>query len=762
MPSVKFDSPKSGNAKEPNSKDAVKCRRWKKELDLAAKRDKDYIDVGEKIWKRYRGEEKKRNRYNVLWANTEILKPSIFNSKPEPDVRRRFRDSDPLGKAVGLVLERSLAVMLDGDSTVDAIGNDVLDALLPGRGVSRIRYVPKLGGARSTGTASDADPDTSRESDSAVNASLPPADREGSHEQVEDEQVIVAHTNWRDFRHGYGRTWDEVPWTGFRHKLSRTDVEKQFGAKVAKKLKYTVQKVEDQKARDQQQETAKLAEVWEIWNKDGGDVFFISEQLEECLYPTDNKEGKPPLDFEGFFPCPKPLRFMDDSDSLKIVPPFHLYEEQAAELDRITLRIDKIVGACRVRGIYDSALREIKDLLSSDDNELTPVQNAKAYMAAGGLGNAVHWFPIEQAVAVLEALYTARDNQLKIIDQLTGISDIVRGVTDPDETLGAQKMKGGYFSIRLWRHQQEAKRYGRDLLRLASDAMCQRFGADTFARMTDLKFPKKADKLKAQFQLQQLKAQAQQQPPAQPGQPPPPPPQPPPELLMMMQLPTWEDILAMMRTPAMRQYRVDVETDSMISGTLESDMTSLGALLESLIKFLEGIAPLVQAGAIPVDAVKELTLTIIRRARMGTAVEDAFDKMQAPKPPQSPQDSKPQVAQIQAQSDEKIEGIKQQGQQALQQMRENAENQRLSMREFNDNQRTHMQDLMKSQRDELDTKLDAFVKLLVATISATKQPDQATLPATEQAVLQGAHAQPPNGAPNGSSPPTPPVQPANA
>jgi hypothetical protein len=760
MPSLKFDRPKSDSAKEPNSKDAIKCRRWKKELDLAAKRDKDYIDVGEKIWKRYRGEEKKRNRYNVLWANTEVLKPSIFNSKPEPDVRRRFRDSDPLGKAVGLVLERSLSVMLDGDATVDAIGNDVLDALLPGRGVSRVRYVPKLGGVDSANPEPAASAGEKSKSDAAVNASLPPADREGSYEQVTDEQVVVEHTNWRDFRHGYGRTWDEVPWVGFRHKLSKSDVEKQFGGKVAKKLKYTVQKVEDQKARDQQQETAKLAEVWEIWNKDGGDVFFISEQLEECLYPTDNKDGKPPLDFEGFFPCPKPLRFVDDSDSLKVVPPFHLYEEQAAELDKITLRIDKIVAACRLRGIYDSQLREIKDMLSSDDNELTPVQNAKAYMAAGGLEKAIHWAPIDQAVAVLQALYLARENQLKIIDQLTGISDIVRGVTDPDETLGAQKMKGGYFSIRLWRHQQEAKRYGRDLLRLASDAMCQRFGADTFARMTDLKFPKQADKLKAQFQLKQMQAQAQQQPAPQPGQPPTPahpPPQPSPDLLMMVQLPTWEDIVGLMRTVAMRQYRIDVETDSMISGTLESDMASLSQLLEGLIKFLEGIAPLVQAGAIPVDAVKELTLTIIRRARMGTAVEDAFDKMQAPKPPQHPQDSKPQVAQIQAQSDERIEQIKQQGQQALQQQRETAENQRLALREYQDNQRTHMQDLMKSQREELDTKLDAFVKLLVATISATKQPDQATLPATEQAVLQGAHAQQSNGASNGTGTPAPQV-----
>lgn len=740
MPSLKFDSPKNDDgSKSSSSREAIKCRRWKKELDLANRRDKDYIDVGEKIWKRYRGEEKKRNRYNVLWANTEVLKPSIFNSKPEPDVRRRFRDSDPLGKAVGLVLERSLSVMLDGDATVDAIGDDVLDALLPGRGVSWIRYIPKLGkkGATSQPGPHSGESGNADEDYAAVNSSLPTEDNEGSYEQVEDEQVEVEHVNWRDFRHGYGRTWVEVPWVGRRHKLTKPDAIEKFGSKVGNKLKYSVQKVEDNKARDQQQETAKLTEVWEIWNKDGGEVFFLSDQMEVLLYPKENPNGEPPLQFEGFFPCPKPLRFVDDSDTLRVTPLFHLYEEQAHELDRVTLRIDKIVDAMRVRGIYDSQMREIKDLLSSDDNEMTPIMNAKAYMAVGGLEKAVHWFPVEQAVKVLQELYVARENQLKIIDQLLGISDIVRGVTDPDETLGAQKMKGGYFSIRLWRYQQEAKRYARDILRLASQAMCQMFSAETFARMTDLKFPSNADKLKARLFLNGLQQQAQ------PGQPPP---QPPPDMTALLQMPTWEDIIGMLRSPALRQYRTDVETDSMISGTLEADMEALSSLLDGLIKFLMGIGPLVASGAIPVDAAKELTLTIIRRARMGSAVEDAFDKMVAPKPQQGQQDSKPQVAQIQAQSAQQIEQIKQQGAQALEQMRQSAESQRLSLREYQANQRQHMTELMKSQREDFSTKLDAFVKILTATISATKQPDQATLPETENVISKAA-----NGAGNGNS-----------
>src|ERR1700675_4128243 len=123
--------------------------RWKKELALASKREKDWRDYSDKIVKRYRGEEKRKNRWNVLWSNTATLRPFIYNSRANPDVRRRFRDADPIGKAVSLTLERGLTYIVDDCSTECSIKNDILDSLLCGRGISRIRYIPSIseGGA---------------------------------------------------------------------------------------------------------------------------------------------------------------------------------------------------------------------------------------------------------------------------------------------------------------------------------------------------------------------------------------------------------------------------------------------------------------------------------------------------------------------------------------------------------------------------------------------------------------------------------------
>jgi hypothetical protein len=214
---------------EPTQTAVSDARRWKKELALASKREKDWRDYADKIIKRYRGEEKKKNRWNVLWSNTATLRPFIYNSRANPDVRRRFRDSDPVGKAVSMVLERGLQIVVDDYSTDCAITNDVLDSLLIGRGVSRIRYIPSIrqvpepmaGGAPPNGPAAPAaatsaataglsrDAEGDSESDEAI-----------ADEELEYERTTVDHVDWRDFRHGYGRVWAEVPWVGYRHKLT--------------------------------------------------------------------------------------------------------------------------------------------------------------------------------------------------------------------------------------------------------------------------------------------------------------------------------------------------------------------------------------------------------------------------------------------------------------------------------------------------------------------------------------------------------------
>ena len=584
---------------------------WKNRVDSAKKRLKDWHKEGESVWKRYRGAAAKKNSFNILWANTETLRPALYNSVPRPDVRRRFRDADTLGKVASQAMERGLEVAVDGYSFDCVMKSAVLDLLLPGQGLARVRYIPSLrqvGDVMQTGME-EAETERSHEA------------FEGQYEELEYEQVAIEHVDWRDFVWGYCKTWADCPWQAFRHDLTKEDVRKQFGDDIAKQLTFerSPQSDSDDSKRPEGEDEDKTAEFWEVWDKEAKRVFFLTAGVRQLIFPKDNPEGEPPIEFEGFFCVPEPLRAVEDSETTEPTPLWQLYKEQAEELDRISLRINKIVSGLKLRGVYDATMTELGDLMDGEDNHLIGVTNAAHMRAAGGIAKGIWWMPTEQAAMVLRELYVAREACKVTIYELTGISDVSRGQTNPNETLGAQELKANFGSQRVKRLQREVQRFARDLIRMMATVIGDKFQSETLQAMTGIRLPTGEQKQAAQMALQQ--AQMSQQPP-------------PPGAQETLQLPTWDDVVAVLRDDMARQYRIDVETDSTVQASIQSDMQGLSQVLQGLGSFWQMAAPMVQASVLPVDAVKAISLAICRRARLGLEVEDAIDKMQPPPPPQ--------------------------------------------------------------------------------------------------------------------------------
>ena len=121
--------------------------RWSTELDLAKQADKNWLERGTKIVKRYRddrdGIASGERRFNILWSNIRTLLPAVYAKKPAASVSRRYKDSDPIARVASTILERALQFEIDEYSDYDsAIRNCVMDRLLPGRGVAWVRFEP--------------------------------------------------------------------------------------------------------------------------------------------------------------------------------------------------------------------------------------------------------------------------------------------------------------------------------------------------------------------------------------------------------------------------------------------------------------------------------------------------------------------------------------------------------------------------------------------------------------------------------------------
>lgn len=571
---------------------------WIKEIELSDKAEEDWRKYAQHCVELFEGESQKRyasndsrtrnNEFNIFWSNTETLKPALYNSTPRPDIRRRFRDKDPVGRAVAEVLERGISYCIDSYD-FDAVIEDVVqDYLVTGRGLARVRYVPVF------------------------------ADQ--TQQQVVYDEVLTELVEWDKVRFGYAKRWNKLPWVGFEHELTRDDLIQRFGDQIGNAVGLDIERKTDDK--DAKSDQFKRARVWEIWNKDKREVLFVAPSYKA----SPLKRIPDPLKLRDFWPIPRPLCSIHKTTSLIPTAEYSLYEAQAEELDRITRRINRIINALKVRGIYDSTISEMGSLFDQDDNKFIPATNVAQLYNQGGLDKAIWMLPLDKIIVVLRELVQQREAIKAVIYEITGISDILRGASDPTETLGAQEIKQNWAGLRLQRRQKEVQRFVRDLIRLKAEIIAERFAPQTLQLMSGMELPSMADKAAAQQAVQQ--AQAMQQPPD-------------PKAMEVLSVPSWEDVIEVLHDDAVRAYRIDIETDSTIEGARQDEQKNVVELLEGISNFANAITPSVQGGLLPVDAAKAIMLSVVRRFKLGREVEDEIDKMGG-QPVQNPEMEKMQ------------------------------------------------------------------------------------------------------------------------
>jgi hypothetical protein len=101
--------------------------------------------------------------------------------------------------------------------------------------------------------------------------------------------------------------------------------------------------------------------------------------------------------------------------------------------------------------------------------------------------------------------------------ELTGISDILRGETDPNETLGAQQLKAQTGSRRISTVQRDLARFARDLAELVGEVIAEVFSPETMSEMSGLDLTSEPPpELLAQQALLKQQLQAAMQPPPAP------------------------------------------------------------------------------------------------------------------------------------------------------------------------------------------------------------------------------------------------------
>jgi len=623
---------------------------WLRELEAAGKRDKDWIERAKTVVQRYRDERSKDNngekRANILWSNTEILKGALFRTLGNPDVRRRFpkRGKDEKNtKQAALVMERGASYANEAYDCESQIEACVEDMVLPGRGTAWVVY------------------------DAVVRPNQETGEDEVIHQTVRDE-----HVYWEDFRHSSGRKWSpDVWWAARCHYYSRDELNAYFPehGKEVPLNSQLIDTVSDRK-RDED-DTFKRARVWEIWDKTKRRRIYVAEDYQFIL-----KEEEDPYRLTDFFPCPEPLYGVKTTSSLVPIPEFTLYQDQADELDVIATRLARLVEALKRRGVYDASSEgpdnKLSALAFAKDNEFLPYRGFAGLMEKGGLKAVFQTEDLAPIVAAIEGLYKRAVFLVQSIYEVTGISDIMRGSQEHDQTATEASLKANFGSLRLKKRQRRVDRFVRDLIRIKAEIIAEHFTREQLQEMTGLDLPLAADKQAAMQQLQAFQQQAamaqqMQQQAAQQGQqgmmghnggppmgggPQPPAGQPgaagavqPPdpakveELQQIIKLPSWEDVAAILRSDQRRGYKVDVETDQTANLDEQEEKNSRIEFMSTMQGLMEKAIPLAMQMPMMRPLVKESVMFVVKAFKAGRSMEetfeDAFAQLEKMPPPQN-------------------------------------------------------------------------------------------------------------------------------
>lgn len=541
-------------------------RLWLDKIERAKKDEENWRKDAYEAVGVYEADDEQDISFNILHSNVETIAPASYNSTPVADVRVRFGDPDPVSKHVVDMSERGISYSLDQydfDAEMDAI---VRDALVPGRGVARIRYKPSQDGV---------------------------------------SEVFFERWPWDKFCHGPARSWGKVPWVAFEHDMTRDQlvaINPELGAKID--LTDGGKSEEDKGKRDADQAAKglmKTARVYEIWEKHRRAVHYIVE----CHPDAPLQSIDDPLGLPGFFPALKPLQQVKRISGLKPVCPHKVLKPLIEELDVITKRISKLVRTLKVRGITDSELSVDFDLLrSADDGMYLPAQNATKFAGtAQGLDKAVWSWPLDPTVKALQQLYVQRDQIKSTIYEVSGISDIVRGSSNANETATAQKIKTQWGSLRVQNLQKEVAKVSRDVFRAKVAIMAGKFSDQQMQMMTNLP-----------------QTQEQQQ--------------------------AWPQVMQTFRS-GLRSFKIDIETDSTVRADLTRNQEQMSQFVTATGQYAQAMAGAAQQfGVAVLPVMTEIYTAMARNYKLGKQAEDALASLSqiAQKAAQQPQEEQPDPA----------------------------------------------------------------------------------------------------------------------
>jgi hypothetical protein len=593
--------PQSGE-KLPNSgKDISYYIRWIKAAKEAAK---DHWRDARAAWKEYlniypefqSGSQLKREppkRYPIFYSTIKTIQPAYYSRTPIPVAKREFDADDPIARTACKLAERQSEYLMHCSPFDEAMYATRDEFILSDKATVRVFF--------------EADVNTKPEREyvepvQLEDGSIAFYDDDGqllqanvqqdennlyyteeSSEYVGDTKIFLVPVAYDDVLHSpHARQWEDIEDIAFKVILSKPEFEKRFPGKAAfvSFKKRSLDGKLDDKSAQMGEDPDLWAEVWEIWCKATKSVYWVCE-----TYPDGFLDEKPdPYELNDFFPCTPFCIGTKSNYNLYPRPIYVILKPTIDQLHQLYNKLFDLISAVRRRGLADASIQEVIDVINNAwDNEIIAVQNFSSIVKKGGLANLIQYLPVKELSDAIAELEELTDRFKADFYEFSAVPDLMRSVSDPNETAEAQQMKGRFINLRFSAPLKQFQMLCKNAIALMLDLSLKKMDDQMLMETMGYKYLDPEDQMR------------------------------------------FPQSLALLRDDDERHVRIDIETDSTSYMRDEINQQNRNVVIEAVITGLNTISGLATATPQYVPVALKALMFSLRGYNLGKDFEDEVE-----------------------------------------------------------------------------------------------------------------------------------------
>ena len=535
----------------------------------------------------------------LLWSVVQVEHSGIYSNQPVPDVRPANDEKNPDFRKASDVLARSIGHFVDDLSFDENLHRTIDNYLAIGLGVIRIKLDSQIIDLQ---VPMEPTPEEAYRMD-ADQVEQYRQERDGVTEKAIGEQSMAwEFVPWDRFGWEPCNSWRTCEWIYYRHRMTNPQIVKRFGR--------TVRASKDDKDKsDNTSWKRKTFDIYEVWDKKNRRQLFIAKNELEVL-----EVNKDPLGLPGFWPGPLPMMTNVTTGELLPKADYDYIEPYDRELNRLQERRMGLLEQIKAVGGHDKGMPELANIYEQQDGESLPIQNLAQRTQGGGFDQVIFQLPLEEKVMVLAKLTEQIQFVKAQVDEILGIADIVRGVSNANEGVGTQELKGKWVGIRLSRKKDLVAYTVREMMRIMAQVITTHFTDENLARMTQVEIE--------------------------------------------------PQVMQLLRNDLMMDFSIDIETDSTVAQDEFQERKTRQEMLGAIGAFSGAVLPLVQQGLMPADVSSAILRSALQPyAKYSRGLDESMADLQSTQ--QQLQQLNGQIQEGQ-QKIQTLEGEKQQWQQIAQ------------------------------------------------------------------------------------------------